>query len=467
MNTITKSDFLIYLEAPLHLWAKKHGQFKKEFSEFDIHLMNQGYKVENLAKSYLNSVIISQNETLIWQKEFAHQDFVLRSDALVFKPRSDLYDLYEIKSSTKVDKENNYDVTYQYVILSNLLKIDRLYVLHLNKEYVLEDQLDISHLFMTEDITDKVHQLSVEVEAFLPQVLKTAQSESINGIEPCYKPSDCPCTHLCHPNLPEFSIYDIPGIRKNKKKELLRMGIIKAKDIPEDFTLNLKQLETVQLAKTNKEYIDTESIRKELSKLEYPLHFLDYETCISALPLYGGYHPQQQIVFQYSLHRLNNPEEQAMHFEHISDCESDPSLPLLERLRNDIGEIGTVIVWNKSFEMTQNKEMAKLHPQFAGFLECLNNRIYDLGDFVNKGFYLHPGFKGSWSIKNVLPVLIPNLSYKKLKINKGGQASMAWWEMCFGPLDDDQKKSTKAELLKYCELDSKAMVELLRIFMKF
>ena len=121
-----------------------------------------------------------------------------------------------------------------------------------------------------------------------------------------------------------------------------------------------------------------------------------------------------------------------------------------------------MIVWNKSFEMTMNKEMAKLHPEYATFLEQLNERIYDLGDIVNLGYYLHPGFKGSWSIKHVLPVMVPDLSYKGMTIGKGDQASMAWWNMTFGQVDQREKEQLTEALLRYCELDTLAMVKIYR-----
>jgi len=112
--------------------------------------------------------------------------------------------------------------------------------------------------------------------------------------------------------------------------------------------------------------------------------------------------------------------------------------------------------------MTMNKEMAKLHPEYATFLEQLNERIYDLGDIVNLGYYLHPGFKGSWSIKHVLPVMVPDLSYKGMAIGKGDQASMAWWNMTFGQVGQREKEQLTEALLRYCELDTLAMVEIYR-----
>ena len=176
--------------------------------------------------------------------------------------------------------------------------------------------------------------------------------------------------------------------------------------------------------------------------------------------MYPGYHPQQQIVFQYSLHRLDQPDGEPVHREHLSASCEEPSLSLLEQLSTDIGDHGTVIVWNKTFEMTRNKDMGLISPQYAGFLENLNQRIYDLGEIINQGIYLHPGFKGSWSIKHVLPVMVPELSYADLAIHQGDQASIAWWQICFGQLPEDEKEKLKAALLCYCHLDTLAMVEI-------
>jgi hypothetical protein len=220
------------------------------------------------------------------------------------------------------------------------------------------------------------------------------------------------------------------------------------------------------LARTNFEYIDKKSLCSELNKIEFPVYFLDYETCISAIPQYDGYHAQQQIVFQYSLHRMDNANLECIHTGFISITNGEPSVHLLEHLAAEIGAVGTIIVWNKSFEMTMNKDMAKLHPEFAEVLEQVNNRIYDLGEVVNKGYYLHPGFKGSWSIKHVLPVMVEELSYKELAINKGDQASMAWWKATFGQLNKEEIKQITEALHIYCGLDTLAMVEIYKKLIK-
>ena len=463
---ITKSDFLLYCEAPRHLWAKKNGKIEVLLSEFDQRLISEGYKVEALAHGYIDTILKKQNPglNLIWQETYIDGQFETRVDALLYNPASNSYDLFEVKSSTGVDKKDIYDVAFQSLILSNQIEIDHLYLLHLNKEYIRNGDLDLSFLFIAEEVTSKVEKIKAEIEILRQDALLVAELGNPNDIDCCLNPNECPCLDVCHPNLPEFSIFNIPNLSRNKKKELMDLGIDNAKDIPGNFGLNDKQRIIVQCAKTNNIHIDLAAIHEELGKVTYPVYFLDYETCISAIPQYDCYHPQQQIVFQYSLHKIKKPGDKPTHTEHLSITKDDPSLSLLDQLMTEIGGTGTIIVWNKTFEMTMNKEMAKLHPEYSEFLEKVNVRIYDLGDMVNLGYYLHPGFKGSWSIKKVLPVMVPELSYKGMEINKGDQASITWLKICFGPLDEPDKQRLSEALLRYCELDTLAMVEIFNIF---
>lgn len=465
MTSISKSDFLTYCEAPRHLWASKHGMLEGELSDFDKHIIEEGYLVEHLAEDYLHTVLLSQNSTwkILPQQTYKDGPFEARTDFLIYKPESSAYDLYEVKSATAPDKNNTYDIAYQYLILKNQINIDRAFLLHLNKEYVRTDnRMDLSQLFVADDLTEISNELLPIIAGLRDEALDAAYASSAFNLPHCLAPKDCPCPNLCHPNLPEFSIYDIPRLSAKKKTELLDMGIQDARLIPGDFGLNLKQQLVVERAKTNTEFINLIALKNEIGKLQFPLWFLDYETCICAIPRFDGYHPQQQVVFQYSLHKLDEVKSEPHHKGFIAIDEGDPSLILLKHLSEDIGEFGNVIVWNKAFEMTMNREMAKLHPEYADFLENLNSRIYDLGEIVNQGIYLHPRFKGSWSIKNVLPVMVPELSYEKLHINKGDKASMAWWSITFENLDLGEKSELINGLDKYCELDTLAMVEIFR-----
>lgn len=459
---LTKSDFLLFCEAPRHLWAKKNGRTEGVLSDFDRLMIEEGYAVEALAHDYLENVFLPANPRadLFWQSTYAEGPFEIRVDALIYWPDSGHYDLYEIKSATSADKKDLYDVAYQALILRSQVNLRGCHLLHLNREYIRAEETDLAQLFVAEDVTGPVLDLLPQIAELRQGALQAALARDPNELPHCLAPRDCPCPAVCHPDLPGFSIYDIPYLSQKKKVELLNLGIREAARIPADFGLNAKQRLVAEGARTRREHLDRRALAGELARLQFPLWFLDYETCNLAVPRYAGYHPQQQVVFQYSLHRLDAPEGPLQHRGHISVCGGDPVPELLEHLSRDLDSPGSIIVWNKTFEMTRNREMAGLHAKFAGFLEDVNARVYDLGEIVNQGIYLHPGFKGSWSIKNVLPVMVPELSYQDLPIHKGDQASTAWWNICFGNLDGAQQAAMLAELERYCALDTLAMVEI-------
>ncbi len=466
--TLNKSDFKTYCDAPRHLWAKVNDRITQPPGDFDRLLSEQGYQVEALGRDYLEQVIVGRGPglRLSWQATFSDGPFEARVDALVLDPDTGRHDLYEIKSSTAWDKEDLLDVGFQAVILERHLKLDHLYLLHLNKEYIYNGELDLPGLFVAEDISGEVEGIKGHILSAREDALKAATAKNPDGLAHCMSPGDCPCPDVCHAGLPEFSIYDIPRLSPKKKQQLLDSGIRAARDVPDDFELNEKQRLVVGRAKSGQPHLDRAALQTELGKLTFPLYFLDYETCLSAIPQYRGYHPQQQIVFQYSLHRLDDADSEISHSEYLVVPDTDPSLPLVEHLSHDLGPDGSVLVWNKVFEMSRNREMAELHPEYAGFLTDLNDRIEDLGDVVNRGIFLHPGFKGSWSIKNVLPVLVPELSYEGLPIHKGDQAGLTWWRLRFGEMGDVERAALVEAMLRYCELDTTAMVMIYREFRK-
>jgi hypothetical protein len=465
---ITKSDYLLYCEAPRHLWAKINGRITQPGSEMDRLTGEQGYQVEALAQEYLEYLVAMEypHGQLSWQTPFSDGAFEARVDALLYLPEEDIYELFEIKSATTVDKTDLLDITFQAAILKRHMHVVHYHLLHLNREYIRQDDLELPQLFIREDVTENVADLLPEVELLRQKAWAATQATDPGHLDQCLTPRQCPCPEVCFPLLPEFSIFDIPLLSPQKKRQLLEVGVMAASDIPDDFELNEKQSLIVERAKTNMVHLDKKALRSELQKNSFPVYFLDYETCISAIPLYPGYHAQQQIVFQYSLHILNAPETESTHTEHLSLSCDDPALPLLERLRQDIGDQGSILVWNKVFEMTRNREMAALHPEFAPFLEGLNQRIYDLGDPVKLGYYLHPGFKGSWSIKNVLPVMAPGFSYDDLAVHKGDQASLIWWRLHAGELPEADRPALIEDMLRYCERDTWGMVMIYREFCK-
>jgi len=283
---------------------------------------------------------------------------------------------------------------------------------------------------------------------------------SLNECSCLYKSDGqkCDCFYLFNPKVPEYSVHNI--LRGKKLKLLIDENIFDIKDIPDDFDLTEVQNEKVTLQKTGRPIINKLAIDETISSLQYPIYFLDYETYGSPIPLLDGYKTNQQIVFQFSLHKLDK-DGTLEHFEYLANDLENATSELTKSLKENIGPVGSVLVWYESFEKSRNIELAELHPEYRGFMEDINNRIYDLMKVFKKD-YLHPDFRGSASIKKVLPVMLPELSYKALNIQDGTMALSEWEKMINRGLRKDDREEIRKNLLEYCKLDTLAMVEIFK-----
>lgn len=472
---ISKTDFLVYLDSPKHLWALKNNKLDtKVLNAYVQHLFEQGYQVESYAEKYIKEVLLpkyqelqaNSNEKVEVKLQPTDIDgpFEARSDVLIKNSQTGLWDMYEIKSSTKLDKKYIYDATFQVLVFGKSLNIGKVYILHLNSKYIREEELDLSKLFVADDITNRVEKLKDKVHQLRYEALEIVTEQDPSNVLSCIKPKECPCLNLCHPVLPEYSIYDINQITGNEKKVrmLENLGIKSVYDVPDDFKLTEKQEYQVKVAKGGVPVIDKIEIALSLGELKYPLYFVDYESFNPAIPMYKGYKPYDQMPFQWSLHVLKEKGAKLEHYEFIEMQEIDPIVNFLNALQKYIGEEGSIIVWNQSFEKTQNTRMGEIHPQFKEFCDNMNSRVFDLMIIFRDALYADPKFKGSYSIKKVLPVLVRELSYKELTIGEGSTAMASWDEMVhkLGINSQVEKDKIRADLLRYCELDTLAMVKI-------
>ncbi len=382
---LTKSDYLLFREAPLHLWAQKHDKFTIQApSPYDQHLMKQGYEVEHLAKECMQKRA-TKPEHFLWQRRYIDGSYETKTDALIFDPVESVYDLYEIKSSNSVKNDHLYDATFQALILESQLTLRHVYIVSLNEEYIFQSELDLSQLFSITCVDEEVSKLKNEVQDARTIALNLCEKEFHPSIEACVKPKLCPCRDLCHPQLPEYSIYNIARLAKDKALELRNEGIFDIRKVPKDFKLSDKQRLQVQVAQSGIAHIEYQEIAHELNQLVFPLYFLDYETYSSAIPLYNGYKPNQHMVFQYSVHILDANQQEPTHAEFVNDQIQDPSYDTVSDMKRKISRTGSIIVWNKTFEASRNTEMAERYPEHRDFLLDLNARIYDLMEIFNSG----------------------------------------------------------------------------------
>jgi hypothetical protein len=272
--------------------------------------------------------------------------------------------------------------------------------------------------------------------------------------------------HL-HPDVSKNSILNLTRLNLDQLKALAALGVSENADIPDDFEgLKPQQTAQIEVVRSGRPHVHSQKIAHSLSELKYPLYFLDYETFAGAIPLWDGVRPFQQLPFQYSLHIIEEPGGPLIQKEYLARGTDYPVEKLARQLSDDLGPTGSVIVWNKAFEMGCNDAMAALHPEFAPFMQSVNDRVYDLMEIFANGWYAHPDFYGSASIKKVLPVLVPELSYKGLGIGEGLTAQIRWMAAARGKLSEEDAAKVYAHLVEYCGQDTLAMVRIYEVLFK-
>lgn len=460
-NLLSKTDFLLFLDTPMHLWAKAHDALEAQsHTPYEQHLIQQGQAVEALARQYLEKIRLPQYERaqVFWQPAFDDGAFEIRADALILDLAANVYDLYEIKSSTAVRPKHEYDLTFQVLLLEAALPLRHAYILHIDKTYEQQGaDLDLARFFTIEELSAKVAQRRESVLKLRQAALIVTQMPEPDPAWACTQPRTCPCPALCHPHLPARPIYDLPRIGK-KARELREMGITAVDDIPADFPLNPLQAKHAEAFRSREPVIDRAAIQATLDELTFPLYFLDYETFNPAVPLFPGYRPYEFVVFQYSLHKLTAPDAKIEHSECLILDREDPAPKLVSQLLKAVGPTGSVIVWYQSAESGWNKGLERHCPEHADRLMGINDRLYDLMEIFSKGAYVHPDFHGSASLKAVLPVLCPELAYDNLKITSGEEAMLTWYWLQQGEISAEDRAKIEANLKAYCQRDTSGMV---------
>ncbi len=484
---LSKTDFKKYLICPEDFWLKKKkpDEYQQpERTQFLQKLIDDGYEVENKVQEMFptgvflddmdDDILIKKTQEelkkkgTIFQATFkSERGLFLKADIFKFNEKSQKWDLYEVKSSSeiKTDLQHNHikDICFQKITVEECgIEVGNSYIVHLNRDYIRKGDLDLTKLFVFAEVSKEIQEVLPEVTYHIDRALELLEQDEINtsSCSCLYKSAGQRCDSFSYfnPNIPEYSTAHI--LRGKKLEELVEAKIFDPKDIPIDFDLTDTQRVKVDLQRIGRPMIDSVNIRETISKLQYPLYFLDYETLLKPIPIMDGYSPNSQLVFQYSLHVIQENGEMK-HFEYLADNLENSTLGLIKSLEKNIGKVGTVLVWYEPFEKSRNKELAKLHPEYVGFFKDVNNRIYDLMKIFKKD-YLMPEFRGSASIKKVLPVLVPKLSYKELEVQDGTMAMSAWEKLLITE-DPEVRKEIRNNLLKYCELDTLAMVEIFKI----
>lgn len=474
--TLSKSAFVKGSQCAKALYLyKKHPELI-EVDEAALQIMEQGTNVGLLAQKRfpkgidvspdktggfkeslaLTKKLINEGQSVIYEAMFQSKGIMCIIDILENKKGK--WYAYEVKSSTEVKDYHYTDTAFQYhVITKSGLALEDISVMHINNKYSRKGDLDLKKLFSIASVKEEAKAKTKEVEKKIKELHKVLKDEKIPEQKigkHCFKPFDCEFYNYCWNPLGIDE--KIMNLYSKDLYHCIDEGIYTYDKIPEDYKLDKRSTKKLDKLDTKEIYKEKKQIKDFLKTFKSPFYYFDFETYQMPVPDFDNARPYQMIPFQYSLHVKNKTK--ITHHEFLGDGTSDPRETLIQQMIKELGTKGSIIAYNQTFEVTRLKELAKNFPKYKDKIEAIIERFVDLMVPFQKGWYYHPNFKTSYSIKYVLPALIPELSYKELGIQNGGEASSAY--PLLSTMEATEKAQTRKDLLEYCKLDTLAMVKI-------
>jgi len=483
---LSKSKYLYGIQCPKFLWMAVHEKDKlPEVDEVLQHRFDQGHLVGEIAKEvYPNGIdidaknfkdnlkkskeLLSKRKPL-FEAAFMTDSIYSRADIL-FPVNQNEWDIIEVKSGTSPKEINIHDLAFQkYCYEQAGLKINKCFLMHLNGKYVRQGEINPNELFSKTDVDVLVEDVSKDIKDNIKEMLdlisaKTAPKMKI--CDECKGPNSCPLPEECWDFLPDSNVFNL--YRGGKKSiELFKSGIYALKDIPTTYNLSANQHIQRKCEETGEPYINKKHIKSFVDSLQFPLYFLDFETYRTAIPLYDGLSPYQQIPFQFSLHITDSLSSELKHISFLAEGDKDPRLDFLSELKKSIGNKGSIVVYNQSFEKRIMNELGRCFPENEKWINSFKDRFVDLLAPFQKFYYYDSKQQGSASMKKVLPALTGK-SYVDLEIAGGESASLQYLFITHGKTDgtkpkDKEVAEIRKNLEKYCGLDTQGMVDILKL----
>lgn len=481
---LSKTRYLDGLKCPKLLWTAIHAKATIPAVDASTQaIFDQGHDVTVLARTLFPGGVEVEGYTdydamfkktkelvaarkTIFEGAFCFQNAFSRPDVLV--PNHDgSWDLYEVKSSTSVDEAHLQDVAFQrYCYEGCGIRIRKTFLMHINNEYVRSGEINAEELLFPEDITVGARDLLPAIPSQLAAMMRTLQETKCPMMKigmQCSTPYGCPLQDVCWDFLPEESVFILSKIAKKKAFGLINDGIVNVKDVPPASIKSLGHQIIQKCHKESRPHIDIDSIREFIEELQFPLHFLDFESTGYAIPYYNESRPYQQVAFQFSLHILPAWDKPAEHYSFLAEGPEDPRQKLLESLKSCIRNTGTILAYNMSFEKKRLEESVEVYPEYKKWFVAIEQRFMDLIEPFRKFDYYDPKQLGSYSIKKVYPALTGK-SYEGLGIGEGGTASREFARVTFGiGVTPEDRARVLKDLLIYCKLDTQAMIDVLNV----
>ena len=483
--SLSKSRYTKGIQCPKMLWMDLHMRDKFDESVLNQAVLETGSMVGDVAMGYFGDYVEVPYDPSDWsgaialtrgllaavtpsicEATFAYDGNLCMVDIL--RVEADGVHIVEVKSSTHINDIYYHDMAYQaWVLVRCGLNVKSVSLMHLNNAYMREGELDLQQLFVVEDCTDEVFAMQGDVGEMIAYLKDFAsqENEPDTGIgAQCKSPYECGYRGWCWRHIPSPSIFDLNRMPIRKALEYYEDGVASIADAVEaGIRLNPRQDVQAEAELEDRDVIiDEDAVRRFLDTLSFPLYFLDFETIQPAIPPYDGTKPYQQIPTQYSLHILREPDGGLEHREFLAEVGADPRRAVAEHLVADIPAGVCTLAYNMGFEKGRIRELADAFPDLAPHLLDIADNMRDLLVPFSSGWYYAKAMGGSNSIKAVLPALFPDdpeLDYHALEGVHNGSEAMNAFEAMAG-MSAEEVAVTREQLLRYCELDTLAMVKI-------
>jgi CRISPR/Cas system-associated exonuclease Cas4 (RecB family) len=497
MRNLSKSKLLAYRQCPKRIWLEVHHPELREDSAAAHASFQVGYQVGDIARqiydpSGLGTLIDVETEGFdgafarsqclintatqpIFEAGFCAAGALAFADVMLPVPTDDglngkpAWRMVEVKSSTSI-KDYHYDDAAVQAYVAAGVPLSSVALAHIDSSWVYPGGGDYRGLLVEHDLSEEVFARTDEVKAWIEQataVLEDTEQPSVETGAHCKQPFECGFYEHCNQNAVQAAqpIHWLPNLSKKKAATLAELGITELPDVPDEL-LSQRQLRVKTHTLNASVFFDATGAAADLAEVSAPgqaAYFLDFESIQFAVPIWAGTRPYQQNCYQFSLHTLL-PSGQLTHEEFLDLSGADPALDFAQALVAGCGQHGAVFVYNAAFEATRIRELAERFPAMADDLLAIKERIVDLLP-VARAHYYHPSQEGSWSIKTVLPALVPELGYDALDgVQNAGMATEAYLEAIHPDTTPEHKAQLTAQLLAYCQLDTYAMVRLWQVF---
>lgn len=494
---LSKSKYVAFCQCPKLLWLSQNRREEETVDPRADSILENGRRVGELARTYFPNtinatvehadgtpnvtamlertrVLMAAGTEVIAEAAFSYEGNYCAVDML--RKCGSGWIIYEVKSTTadssddqSEDKRNEQvhtiDIAYQRWVLEQCgVKVVGTHLLALDKTYRMGDELDVHDLFADLDYSE-------QVEEYYPAVAENVKAAHriLMGSEPTIvAPTDncskgCAFWKYCTQHMAEKNPFSIMGMQFRSARKYYEAGYETFESLRTAPKLNPNYLKVVEAELDDVDFVELPEIREFLDTVHYPLYHLDFETMQPAIPEFKGTKPYQQIPFQYSLHIQNEPCGPVEHKEFLAVSGTNPLRDIAEALVRDIPMGACSLAYNKAFEQTRLKELAAMFPDLSDHLLSIRDGMVDLDvPFRQKNYYTK-AMQGSYSIKYVLPALFPDdpeLDYHSLEdVHNGGEAMSIFPKIQF--MEPDEQARVRKNLLKYCCLDTYAMVKVL------